>query len=221
MTTFIVDWQRPTECSRVDVDANRFRFDPLRIYTKDAFNFEMDARMIMQIDDDSAIVNDFGSFPDFVETKLSILIRLFFESKARVDIVPKRSEIQEELVTVLRNELKEYNVEIQKFIISYMLMREFLPESYTKKDIPKEVIEMTKETHSVEDVSDLKRAMDHIVLERMFLLLVILSVAILMDILSVYFGYTILAILGAIISIVAIVMNVYQYLEIRKIRTKV
>ncbi len=216
MTTFIVDWQRPTGCSKIGVDANRFRFDPIIIYTKDAFNFEMDARMIMQIDDDMAIVTNFGSFPDFVKTKLTVLIRGFFESKARVDIVPKRSEIQEELVTVLRNELKEYKVDIQKFIISYMLM----PDVDIKRSIPNGVIEMAKETHSVEAVLDMKRAMDHIVLERMFLLLVVLSVAILMDILSAYFGYTILAILGVIISIVAIIMNVYQYLEIRKIRTK-
>lgn len=218
MTNFIVDWGKSTKYVK-EIAANYLKVDPLIIYTKDGFNFEMDARMIIQIDDDSIIMKNFRSFQDFVEARLNVLIRTFFSSRRKVDIVTNRLGFQEELVIVLQKELTEYGVKIQKFMIVYMLMPQFSIRKYISKGMGK-MIEETHNVKGIKDISELKNDMNHIVLERMILLLILLSVAILLDILSLYFGYTTLAILGIIISITVTIMNIYQYLEIRKIRTK-
>jgi hypothetical protein len=60
MTTFIVDWQQPRENATAEMWKNHFKFNPLDICTKDGNNFEMGARIIVEIDDDSIIVKNFG-----------------------------------------------------------------------------------------------------------------------------------------------------------------
>lgn len=120
MTTFIVDWQSPKENSITELNENHFKFNPLNISTKNGSNFEMDARIIMEIDDDSAIVKLFGSVPVFVDNILSILVRNFFTYKEITETTSYRLKIQEEFLKLAQEKLTKYGVKINTFMISFI-----------------------------------------------------------------------------------------------------
>lgn len=112
----IVDWQQYDEYVPIEIEENRFKLEPLHIYTKDGLHFGMDARTIIQIDN-SAIDDNFGSFLSSIEDKLHTLIRNFFIGKEMREIFSNRQKIQEGLLEKLQ---KELNMKVCKFMIVYM-----------------------------------------------------------------------------------------------------
>lgn len=217
MKSFMVDWQHGASNDISEIEANHFRLGPLFITTKDKFCIEMEARMVIQIDDDSIIIKTFGSFPAFITNALNTLITYFFWYKERNDIMSNRVEIKEELVDELQKRLTEYNVKISQFMIVSMLVCEPVVKKYTidKNDIGSGSIE---EMHHSEYVSDLRNNIFSIILERMLLLFVLTIVAFIFIMLSAYYDNKIYPILGALVSITVIIMGIYQYLEIRKMK---
>ena len=222
MTYFIVDWQRPGEYVPTETEENRFKLNPLPVCTKDRFSLETEARIILEIDDNSIIIKNFGSLIAFIEDKLTPLVREFFTCKERVEIISKRQSIQKELVEMLQKELIRYGVKISSFMMISMLPYEprVKNDKNDKKDLVKESIkeESIKEIFHPGDLSDLRLDMFPILLERLLLLLALATVALVLTMLSAYYDNKIYPILGALISITVIVMGIYQYLEIKKIR---
>lgn len=217
MKTFMVDWKHGESNDISEIETNHFRSGPLFITTEDKFCIEMEARMTIQIDDDSVIIGTFGSFPAFITNALNNLITYFFWYKERNDIMTNRLEIKKELVDELQERLTKYGVKISDIVMVSMLTCEPCVKKYKvdKNDAGNESI---KEIHSSEDLSDLRRNMFSILLERMLLLLVLATVAFVLIMISIYYGNKIYMILGSLVSITVIVMGIYQYLEIRKIR---
>jgi hypothetical protein len=171
----------------------------------------MDARMIMQIDDDSAIVENFGSFPVFVDKTLSTWIRGLLRYKETENIITNRLKIQEELVELLQEYLKRYGVKVIMFLISYV---DLSPVSARNEE--QHII--IKDAHIVKNISDMKYELICKFLGSALLLLVLLSVAILFDPPSRDTEGKIPITWGTIISFIVIIMGIYQYFEIRKIR---
>jgi len=222
MTSITIDWQEHAERSIKEIATNNFILPSLLIYTKDGFSLKMDARMILQIDndDDSIIIKNFDSFPDFIENTLNTLIRIFFANKEREDILLKRFNIQEELVDALQKELAMYNVTIQKIMIMSMLMPSFFGIGIKNCIQHKEHKWNIKDIYHFKDIPDWKDDIICAFLGSMFLLLILLAIAILLDVLSINVDYKIPIRPGTIISTVVIVISIYQYLQIRKIRQK-
>lgn len=117
MKDIIVDWQNGEHITKEIYTAN-FKFRPLNIYTKDGSRFEMDARVIIQTDDDSIFVENFDS--SSILTEMNILISNFFMGKDVRDIFHERQKIQDGLVEILNKEFIKYNAKVCKFMIVYM-----------------------------------------------------------------------------------------------------
>ena len=128
MRFIIIDWQKRTGTETIEEEENHFKLNPLHMRTKDVFNFEMEARMILRTDDDddSIIIKNFGSFSIFIEKKLNVLFENFFMYKERQDIMTNRLKIKEELVDILQKELTKYNMKIIEFMIVSMSVTQFV-----------------------------------------------------------------------------------------------
>lgn len=131
MASYIIDWQQheeyvPREIMKViddviDCKTKYFKINPLNICTKDGIWFEIDARMIIQLENDSLIIKNFGSISIFVEDMLNPLIKNFLNGKERaIDLFSNRLKIVKELIDILQIELAKYDVRTQSFIIVYM-----------------------------------------------------------------------------------------------------
>lgn len=207
MTTFVVDWQQSKERETTDIWKKHFKLDSLNISTKDGSNFEMDARILMEIDDDSIIVKSFGSFTVFVDDLLSILVRNFFTYKDVAEVTLHRSEIQEEFSKLAQEKLLKYGVKM----ITFMIVNTSMLSSFKGKE-SKVVI---KKCHIKE-----KGYGGNILLiffGGVLLLAVSLGISTLTDKQSVNIDYKISIIYGIIVPILAIII-IYQHFEIEKLR---
>ena len=136
MASYIIDWRQPNDVTTeirqfIDEDviggiaAKRFKINPLNVCTKDGRCLEIDARMIIQLDDASFIIARFGSIPDLVKERVDPLINNFFSHKERAtDLLPNRLKLQEELIGVLQIELTKYHVKVQSFTIVYFNVKD-------------------------------------------------------------------------------------------------
>lgn len=137
MDSYIIDWQRPEEWTTKEISqfadedviggiaAKRFKINPLNVCTKDGRCLEIDARMIIQLDDASFIIARFGSILDLVKERVNLLISNFLSHKERaIDLFSNRLKLQEELIDVLQIELTKYHVKVQSFMIVYCNVKE-------------------------------------------------------------------------------------------------
>lgn len=124
MNTYIIDWRLPEIMRSIDKDiiddkaVKHFNVNPLNICTKDGICLEVDARMIIQLDDASFIIARFGSIPDLVKERVDPLINNFLSNKERITNL-NREKLGEELIDVLQTELVKYHVKVQYFTIVY------------------------------------------------------------------------------------------------------
>lgn len=211
MTSIIVDWQQHAEPEIEETEENHFKMKPLPLYTKDGHSMEMEARMILQIDDDSIIIKKFGSFAIFIEEMLNVLTRNFFTYKERQVITLNRLNIQKELAGLLQEKLAKYNVKKIDIMMVSMLMQEFgIPRS-TKSETEKSI----KEIHQFESV-DNGCGKIYDILKGMFSLLTILSILVSLIIIMMNFDHNAPVRLGTIVAIIVVITGIRQYLEIRK-----
>lgn len=208
MTTFIVDWQQ--ESATTELHKNQFKFNSLNITAKDGLNFEMDARIIMEIDDDSTIVKLFGSVPIFVENILSVLVRNFFTYKEVSEITTCRSKIQEQFSELAQEKLANYGVKIITFMIVYMTM----PSSFITSD--KEQKTEKEKIRHFED-KGVRGNILLIFLGGVLLLAALLGISILTDEKLTSVDYRSFAMFGIIIPILAVII-IHQHFEIKMLR---
>lgn len=123
MKSYIIDWRQPEgyttkEISQIidedvigGITAKRFKINPLNVCTKDGSCLEIDARMIIRLDDASFIIAKFGSILDLVKEIVDPLINNFLSHEERaIDLFSNRLKLQEELIEALQIELTRYHV---------------------------------------------------------------------------------------------------------------
>lgn len=133
MDSYTIDWRQPNEYVTTEIRqfisedviggiaAKRFKINPLNVCTKDGLCIEVDARMIIQLENESFIIARFGSIPDLVKERVDPLINNFLSHKERaIDLLSNRLKLQEELIDALQIELTKYHVKIQSFTIVYI-----------------------------------------------------------------------------------------------------
>lgn len=137
MNSYIIDWQRSEEWTAKEISqfidedviggiaTKRFKINPLNVSVKDGHCLEIDARMIIQLDDALFIIARFGSILGLVKERVNLLISNFLSHKERaIDLFSNRLKLQEELIDALQIELTKYHVKVQSFMIVYCNVKE-------------------------------------------------------------------------------------------------
>jgi len=121
--------------------AEFFKFNQLKVASKDGFQLEVDVRMVIRILPDNAAfaIARFGSVFNLIQQIVHPLIDAEFRNNAgqkqALEFVRSRSQLQEEAVDKARQVFRKYMVEAQNLLISYIQVDEALLATQTKKEI--------------------------------------------------------------------------------------
>ncbi len=118
-----------------------YKFDPLKVTSKDGFQLEVDVRMVIRIQPANAayIIARFGSVVNLIDQIVHPLIDSSFRNKAgekkAIDFFQSRTALQTEALTHAKERFSEYNVEAQNLLIAYIDIPKDLLDTQTKKEI--------------------------------------------------------------------------------------
>jgi regulator of protease activity HflC (stomatin/prohibitin superfamily) len=118
-----------------------FRFNQLKLTTKDAFILYAEVRMVIRIRPEHApfVIARFGSVENLIHQICHPLIDSSFRNKAgtmnALDFVQERTKLQAEALLKAREEFDKYYVEAQNLLISYIEVPEALRNTQTDKAI--------------------------------------------------------------------------------------
>ncbi len=121
--------------------AEFFKFNQLKVTSKDGFQLEVDVRMVIRILPENAafVIARFGSVFNLIQQIVHPLIDAEFRNNAgqkqALEFVRSRSQLQEEAVEKARQVFRKYMVEAQNLLISYIQVDEALLATQTKKEI--------------------------------------------------------------------------------------
>jgi regulator of protease activity HflC (stomatin/prohibitin superfamily) len=118
-----------------------YKFDPLKVTSKDGFQLEVNVRMVIRIQPANAayIIARFGSVGNLIDQIVHPLIDSSFRNKAgekkAIDFFQSRTDLQTEALTHAKDKFSEYNVEAQNLLIAYIDIPKDLLDTQTKKEI--------------------------------------------------------------------------------------
>jgi regulator of protease activity HflC (stomatin/prohibitin superfamily) len=118
-----------------------YKFDPLKVTSKDGFQLEVNVRMVIRIQPANAayIIARFGSVVNLIDQIVHPLIDSSFRNKAgekkAIDFFQSRTDLQTEALAHAKEKFSEYNVEAQNLLIAYIDIPKDLLETQTKKEI--------------------------------------------------------------------------------------
>lgn len=118
-----------------------YKFDPLKVTSKDGFQLEVNVRMVIRIQPANAayIIARFGSVVNLIDQIVHPLIDSSFRNKAgekkAIDFFQSRTDLQTEALTHAKERFSEYNVEAQNLLIAYIDIPKDLLDTQTKKEI--------------------------------------------------------------------------------------
>ncbi len=118
-----------------------YKFDPLKVTSKDGFQLEVNVRMVIRIQPANAayIIARFGSVVNLIDQIVHPLIDSSFRNKAgekkAIDFFQSRTDLQTEALTHAKEKFSEYNVEAQNLLIAYIDIPKDLLDTQTKKEI--------------------------------------------------------------------------------------
>jgi regulator of protease activity HflC (stomatin/prohibitin superfamily) len=118
-----------------------YKFDPLKVTSKDGFLLEVNVRMVIRIQPGNAayIIARFGSVANLIDQIVHPLIDSSFRNKAgekkAIDFFQSRTDLQMEALAHAKEKFSEYNVEAQNLLIAYIDIPKDLLETQTKKEI--------------------------------------------------------------------------------------
>jgi regulator of protease activity HflC (stomatin/prohibitin superfamily) len=118
-----------------------YKFDPLKVTSKDGFQLEVNVRMVIRIQPANAayIIARFGSVVNLIDQIVHPLIDSSFRNKAgekkAIDFFQSRTDLQTEALTHAKDKFSEYNVEAQNLLIAYIDIPKELLDTQTKKEI--------------------------------------------------------------------------------------
>jgi regulator of protease activity HflC (stomatin/prohibitin superfamily) len=118
-----------------------YKFDPLKVTSKDGFQLEVNVRMVIRIQPANAayIIARFGSVANLIDQIVHPLIDSSFRNKAgekkAIDFFQSRTDLQTEALVHAKERFSEYNVEAQNLLIAYIDIPKELLDTQTKKEI--------------------------------------------------------------------------------------
>ena len=118
-----------------------YKFDPLKVTSKDGFQLEVNVRMIIRIQPANAayVIARFGSVANLIDQIVHPLIDSSFRNKAgekkAIDFFQSRTDLQTEALMHAKERFSEYNVEAQNLLIAYIDIPKDLLDTQTRKEI--------------------------------------------------------------------------------------
>jgi regulator of protease activity HflC (stomatin/prohibitin superfamily) len=118
-----------------------YKFDPLKVTSKDGFQLEVNVRMVIRIQPANAayVIARFGSVVNLIDQIVHPLIDSSFRNKAgekkAIDFFQSRTDLQTEALAHAKERFSEYNVEAQNLLIAYIDIPKDLLDTQTKKEI--------------------------------------------------------------------------------------
>ena len=103
-----------------------FKFNQLKVTSKDGFQLEVDVRMVIRILPENAafVIARFGSVFNLIQQIVHPLIDAEFRNNAgekqALEFVRSRSQLQQEALDKARQAFQKYMVEAQNLLISYI-----------------------------------------------------------------------------------------------------
>jgi regulator of protease activity HflC (stomatin/prohibitin superfamily) len=138
--TKVMNDRRP-EYKETEKVAEFFKFNQLRVTSKDGFQLDVDVRLIIRIPPSNApfVIARFGTVSNLIEQVAHPLIDSSFRNeagnKAAMEFVHSRTELQTQSLEKAREEFNKYHVEVQGLLIAYIKVDEKLLETQTRKEI--------------------------------------------------------------------------------------
>ncbi|HXZ94751.1 MAG TPA: SPFH domain-containing protein, partial [Dehalococcoidia bacterium] len=118
-----------------------YKFDPLKVTSKDGFQLEVNVRMVIRIQPANAayIIARFGSVANLIDQIVHPLIDSSFRNKAgekkAIDFFQSRTDLQTEALAHAKERFSEYYVGAQNLLIAYIDIPKDLLDTQTKKEI--------------------------------------------------------------------------------------
>jgi regulator of protease activity HflC (stomatin/prohibitin superfamily) len=118
-----------------------FKFNQLKVTSKDGFQLEVDVRMVIRILPENAafVIARFGSVFNLIQQIVHPLIDAEFRNNAgekqALEFVRSRSQLQQEALDKARLAFQKYLVEAQNLLISYIQVDPTLLATQTNKEI--------------------------------------------------------------------------------------
>jgi regulator of protease activity HflC (stomatin/prohibitin superfamily) len=132
---------RRTSHNESEKVAEFFKFNQLKVTSKDGFQLDVDVRLIIRIPPENApfVIARFGTVSNLIEQVAHPLIDSSFRNeagnKAAMEFVHSRTELQTQALEKAREEFNKYHVEVQGLLIAYIKVDEKLLETQTRKEI--------------------------------------------------------------------------------------
>ena len=140
-----IDWAGEgkigTNVKGADNEGVLYKFDPLKVTSKDGFLLAVNVRMVIRIQAANAayIIARFGSVPNLIDQIVHPLIDSSFRNKAgekkAIDFFQSRTDLQSEALAHAKEKFGEYNVEAQNLLIAYIDIPPALLDTQTMKEI--------------------------------------------------------------------------------------
>lgn len=118
-----------------------YKFDPLKVTSKDGFQLGVNIRMIIRISPKNAafVIQRFGSIDNLIDQIVHPLIDSSFRNKAgekrAIDFFQSREDIQRDALKHAIDVFDEYNIEAQNLLVAYIDIPKDLLDTQTKKEI--------------------------------------------------------------------------------------
>ena len=118
-----------------------YKFDPLKVTSKDGFQLGVNIRMVIRITPDHAAftIARFGSVENLIDQIIHPLIDSSFRNKAgekkAIDFFQSRTDLQKEALEHARTVFSEYLVEAQNLLVAYIDIPDELLKTQTLKEI--------------------------------------------------------------------------------------
>ncbi|MDO8672886.1 MAG: SPFH domain-containing protein [Dehalococcoidia bacterium] len=140
-----IDWASAgkigTEVKGVTDQGVLYKFDPLKVTSKDGFLLEVNVRMIIRITPENAayIIARFGSVDNLIDQIVHPLIDSSFWNKAgekkAIDFFQSRTSLQTEALEHARSVFESYSVEAQNLLVAYIQIPDQLLATQTLREI--------------------------------------------------------------------------------------
>jgi len=140
-----IDWAAEgrigTNVHGVSNEGVLYKFDPLKVTSKDGFQLGVNIRMIIRISPKNAafVIQRFGSIDNLIDQIVHPLIDSSFRNKAgekrAIDFFQSREDIQRDALKHAIEVFDEYNIEAQNLLVAYIDIPKDLLDTQTKKEI--------------------------------------------------------------------------------------
>jgi hypothetical protein len=119
MKIYTIDFITPIEGSRaLDIEGNYVNLDSISVFSKEPFEYDIDARVVIQTEFDLDSMENTNRIADIVDTIVRKTFENYFSSKINKYIFDNLQTVQKELEELLQLELVEYSFKIERFVIS-------------------------------------------------------------------------------------------------------